>query len=132
MNVVVKTISRILFPFILLMGSYVAFYAQISPGGAFPAGAIIATGFALLVIVFTEGDVEHKLTTNELIDLKSVAGVLLIILILSLGTAFREGLLATQAPLELWSGGFTMISNIAGMFMVVTAIVLIIYSIVRE
>jgi multisubunit Na+/H+ antiporter MnhB subunit len=132
MNVIVKTVSRILFPFILIMGSYVAFYAHISPGGAFPAGAIIATGFALLVIVFTEGDVEHKLTSTELIDLKSVAGVLLIILILSLGTVFREGLLSTQSSLQLWGGGFTMISNIGGMFMVVTAIVLIIYSIVRE
>ncbi len=132
MDVIVKTISRILFPFMLLTGSYVALHGHLTPGGAFPAGSIIATAFALLILVFSEGDVEHKLTRNELIDLKSVSGILLIILILSIGASFRSELLSAQAPLELWSGGFTLFSNIAGMFMVVTAIVLIIYSLVRE
>jgi len=132
MDIIVKTVSRILFPFIILLGSFVSLHGHISPGGAFAGGAIIATGFALLILVFTEGDVEHKLTRHELIDLKSVSGILLLILILSMGALFRSELLSTQTPLALWSGGFTMFSNIAGMFMVITAIVLILYSIVRE
>ncbi len=132
MDIIVRTVSRILFPLIILIGSFTALHGHLTPGGAFPAGAIIATGFALLVLVFSEGDVEHKLTRNELIDLKSVSGILLIILILSIGATFRENLLSTQIPLNIWSGGFTLFSNIAGMFMVITAIVLIIYSMVRE
>ncbi len=132
MDIIVKTVSRILFPFILLLGAFVSLHAHLTPGGAFAGGAIIATGFALLILVFNEGDVEHKLTRHELIDLKSVSGILLLILILSVGALFRESLLSTQTPFTLWSGGFTLFSNIAGMFMVITAIVLILYSIVRE
>ncbi|RLJ06684.1 MAG: hypothetical protein DRP13_03515 [Candidatus Aenigmatarchaeota archaeon] len=132
MDVIVKTISRILFPFILLVGAFIAFHGHLTPGGAFPAGAVIATGFALLVLVFREPDVEHKLTVSELIDLKSVSGIFLMILILSVGSLFRKELTELQTPLKLWSGGFTLFSNVTGMFMVITAIVLILYSLVRE
>ncbi len=132
MDLIIKTVSRILFPFILLLGTYMAFHGHLSPGGAFPAGVIIATGFALLIISYREGDVEHRLTKDELIDLKSVSGIILIILILSLGHHIRDEVLATQNIFSLWSGGLTPVFNIAGMFMVVTAIVVILYTIVRE
>jgi multicomponent Na+:H+ antiporter subunit B len=132
MDSIVKSVSRIMFPFILLFGVYVAVHGHLGPGGAFPAGAIIATGFALLIIAYTESDVEHKLTKHELIDLKSVAGVILIILILNLGYLSRFEIINTQTVFELWSGGFTPLLNFAGMFMVITALVMIIYTMMRE
>lgn len=132
MDSIVKSVSRVLFPFILLFGVYVAVHGHLSPGGAFPAGAIIATGFALLIIAYTESDVEHRLTKHDLIDLKSVAGVILIILILNLGYLSRFEIISTQTPFGLWSGGFTPLLNFAGMFMVITALVMIIYTMMRE
>jgi len=53
-------------------------------------------------------------------------------MIVSLGIKFREEMLSTQSNFSLWSGGFTMILNVTGMFMVITAIVTLIYAIVKE
>lgn len=132
MDTIVKSVSRILFPFILLFGVYIAVHGHLGPGGAFPAGAIIATGFALLVIAYTEADVEHKLTKHELIDMKSVAGIILVVLIINIGYKSRFDIMNTQSFFELWSGGFTPFLNFAGMFMVITAMVMIIYTMMRE
>ncbi len=132
MDIIVKSVSRVLFPFILLFGVYIAVHGHMGPGGAFPAGAIIATGFALLVIAYTEADVEHKLTKHELIDLKSVAGIILVVLIINIGYKSRFDIMNTQTFFELWSGGFTPFLNFAGMFMVITAMVMIIYTMMRE
>jgi multicomponent Na+:H+ antiporter subunit B len=132
MDTIVKSVSRIMFPFILMFGAYIAIHGHLGPGGAFPAGAVIATGFALLVISYTESDVEHKLTRHELIDMKSVAGIILVILILNIGYKSRFDILNTQRFFELWSGGFTPFLNFAGMFMVITAMVMIIYTMMRE
>ncbi len=132
MDVVIKTVSRIMFPFMLLLGSYIALTGHISPGGGFPAGAIIGTAIAMLVLVFSEGDVEHRLTQRELVDIKSVSGIILVIMIISLGFNFRGLLLSTQTGFSLWSGGFTPLLNVTGMFMVITAIVTLIYAIVKE
>ena len=132
MDTIVKSASRILFPFVLLLGVYIAVHGHLSPGGAFPSGAVIATAFALLVIAYTESDVEHRLTKHELIDMKSVAGIILVILILNIGYKSRFDIMNTQVISELWSGGFTPFLNVAGMFMVITAIVMIIYTMMRE
>ena len=132
MDVVIKTVARIMFPFMLLLGSYIAMYGHLGPGGGFPAGAVIATAIAMMVLVFSEGDVEHRLTQRELVDIKSVSGIILVIMIISLGLNFRDYLLASQTSFTLWSGGFTMFLNITGMFMVITAIVTLIYAIVKE
>ena len=132
MDVLIKTVTRIMFPFMLLLGSYIALNGHLSPGGGFPAGAVIATAIAMMVLVFSEGDVEHRLTQRELVDIKSVSGIILVILIVSMGIQLREELLLTQNFFSLWSGGSTILLNITGMFMVITAIVTLIYAIVKE
>jgi multicomponent Na+:H+ antiporter subunit B len=132
MDIIVKSVSRVLFPFVLLFGVYIAVHGHLGPGGAFPAGTVIATGFALLVIAYTEADVEHRLTKHELIDMKSVAGIILVVLILNIGYVSRFDIINTQTFFELWSGGFTPFLNFAGMFMVITALVMIVYTMVRE
>ena len=132
MDIIVKTTARLMFPFIILYGIYMAFFGHISPGGAFPAGVIVATGFVMLIVAFREDDIEHRFTKRELVDLKAVGGLMLIVLIIKFGLDIREALLATQAPLALWSGGFTVFSNIAGTMMIITALLLIAYTIERE
>lgn len=132
MDLIIKTASRILFPFVLVLGAYVTLHGHLSPGGGFSGGAIIATGFALLVIAYRTGDVENRFKEKELIDIKAVAGLILVILIISMGFSWRNDLLATQTPFSLWSGGFTPLLNVTGMLMVITAIVTIIYAMVKE
>ena len=131
MDTIVKSVSRVLFPLTLLIGLYMVFHAHLTPGGAFPGGAIIATAFALLIISYTEQDVEHRLTRSELIDIKSVAGIILVIVIIRMSHMMREEFLASQNLLSLWSGGFTLLTNVAGSLMIITALVMIIYSLVR-
>jgi len=55
-----------------------------------------------------------------------------VILIISTSFAWRSWLLNIQTPLAIWSGGFTPILNVTGTLMVITAIVTIIYALVKE
>ncbi len=131
MNVIIRTSSRILFPFILVFGIYLALHGHLSPGGGFPAGVVLATGFILLVIAYKERKIEHRFTEVSFINLKTIATFALVMVILW-GMAIRFILMDTQAPFALWGGGVTFVSNIVGSLVVATALVVIIYSIIKE
>lgn len=49
---VLRVISRMLMPFILLFALYVLFHGDYGPGGGFQAGVIFASGFVLYGLVF--------------------------------------------------------------------------------
>lgn len=132
MDIIIRVVGRIMAPFIFLFGAYIAVHGHLSPGGAFPGGVIIATAFALLILTYTEKEIEHKLTEHELIGIKSIAAIIIIVLILKFGYSFRSDLLKTQTFFNLWSGGFTPFLNLAGAIVVATALVAIIYSILKE
>lgn len=51
-ELILRIVSKILIPFILLFGLYVQFHGEISPGGGFQAGVIFASGFILYALVF--------------------------------------------------------------------------------
>lgn len=52
LDIVLRVISKLLLPFILVFGFYVQFHAEISPGGGFQAGVIIGAGVILYAIMF--------------------------------------------------------------------------------
>ncbi|MCK4927023.1 MAG: hypothetical protein KAS11_01020 [Candidatus Aenigmarchaeota archaeon] len=132
MDTIIKETTKIVFPFILVYGLYIALHGHITPGGGFAAGAIIGSAFALLVISFEKKDLEHKLIIHKLIDIKSVSGLLMLLVLSKLGYNFRDALIESQTIFELWSGGFTIMMNIVGMLMVATAIIVIIFSLEKE
>jgi multicomponent Na+:H+ antiporter subunit B len=49
---VIRVVSAILMPFILLFALYVLFHGDFGPGGGFQAGVIFASGFVLFGLVF--------------------------------------------------------------------------------
>ena len=49
-NVIVKTLARLLAPFIVVYALYVVMHGHHSPGGGFQGGVILAAGFVLLSI----------------------------------------------------------------------------------
>ena len=49
-DVIVKTLARLLMPFIVSYALYVVMHGHHSPGGGFQGGVILAAGFVLLVI----------------------------------------------------------------------------------
>lgn len=63
-DLIVKTISRIVIPFIYLYGIYVILHGSISPGGSFAGGAIIGAGMILYTIVFGLERGEKKIPTK--------------------------------------------------------------------
>lgn len=52
MTVVVRTISRILFPVSLVFGGYVIMHGHLTPGGGFQGGAVAASALAMVVVAF--------------------------------------------------------------------------------
>ena len=59
-TIVLTTGTRLLFPFILLFGSYIFIHGHLTPGGGFPGGATIATGFLLMYLAFTSYRIPHR------------------------------------------------------------------------
>ncbi len=49
---ILRVVSKLLIPYILLFALYVQFHGDYGPGGGFQAGVIFAAGFALYGLVF--------------------------------------------------------------------------------
>ena len=49
---VLRVITKLLTPFILLFALYVQFHGDFGPGGGFQAGVIVAAAFILYAIIF--------------------------------------------------------------------------------
>ena len=51
-HLVVRVVSKLMIPFILLFGLYVQFHGDFGPGGGFHAGVIFAAAFVLYALVY--------------------------------------------------------------------------------
>jgi multicomponent Na+:H+ antiporter subunit B len=51
-HLVLRVVSKILIPFILVFALYVQFHGDFGPGGGFQAGVLFAAGFILYALVF--------------------------------------------------------------------------------
>lgn len=73
---VLRVISKLLLPFILLFGFYVQMHGDYGPGGGFQAGVIVAAAFILYAIVF---DVEmcRRVVPMRVLTVLACLGVLL-------------------------------------------------------
>lgn len=49
---ILRAMTKLMFPFILMFGLYVIFHGEISPGGGFQGGVIVAAAFILYGLVF--------------------------------------------------------------------------------
>lgn len=59
-SLVLTTGSKLLFPFIMLFGMYIFIHGHLTPGGGFPGGATIATGFLLMYLAFIVYEIPHR------------------------------------------------------------------------
>ena len=60
-DVVIRTVSRILVPFIQIYGLYVFVHGHGSPGGGFQGGCIMAASFILLAVAFNLREAKRRL-----------------------------------------------------------------------
>jgi multicomponent Na+:H+ antiporter subunit B len=71
-SVVIRTISRILAPYIQLFALYVIMHGHISPGGGFQGGVILGAVFILLAISFGMEEVRERLAERILTTFTSL------------------------------------------------------------
>ena len=74
--IVLRVITKLLTPFILLFALYVQFHGDFGPGGGFQAGVIFASGFILYALVFGIADARRILPVG-LLRAGIASGVLL-------------------------------------------------------
>lgn len=75
-SIIIRTLSRLLTPFIQLFGLYVIMHGHSSPGGGFQGGVILGASFILLSISYGSKHAQARFSEKALGLLKS-AGVFL-------------------------------------------------------
>ena len=136
MSVIVRTVTRFVYGLILVFGFYVIMHGHLTPGGGFQGGAVVASGFALLVVAFGSAGLQGKLNLHWLQSLEEIGALAFLALaFLGIGTAFFYNLLAGQAggflggpagtlaaggtvPLMNWAVGLKVMTGIAAVVIV--------------
>lgn len=92
-HIVIRTISRMLIPFIQLFALYVIAHGELGPGGGFQGGAILASSIILYVLAFGMHEGRKKIS-EKMGDLLNSTGVLIYagigVLCLLAGGAYLE------------------------------------------
>ena len=125
---VLRVVSKLLIPFILLFGFYVQMHGDYGPGGGFQAGVIIASALILYAIIFNIG-IARKAAPMWIITSISCVGLLLyvgvgIATMIAGGQFLEYGFLSTNSA----SGNHTGILIIEiGVGITVSAVMLMIF-----
>lgn len=108
MTVIVKTISRLLFPFVVLFGVYIVVHGHLTPGGGFPGGVIIAAAIVVLLLAYGIEQAQKKVGFLHAEVLEGIGGITIVILGLFgllLGTYFLQNVFPTGGLGQLFSAG---------------------------
>jgi len=66
MSKIVRTISNIIFPFIMIFGLYVIAHGHLTPGGGFQGGAVAASGCVLLIVAYGSAWIFERIKVSRL------------------------------------------------------------------
>jgi len=136
MTLIVRTISRLLFPFMFLLGVYIVLHGHLTPGGGFPGGVIIAASIIMLILAYGIERAEAKMSFLNAEILDAIGGTAIVLLGLFgilLGFYFLQN--APAYPIgeagPLFSAGNLPLLYIAVGIKVTAGIVLIFYAMSR-
>lgn len=87
-NFIVATGSTVVLPFIILVGAYIFIHGHLSPGGGFPGGAVIASGFLLMLLAYPN----YVMKKGPVTVTESLAGLTFVTIAL-LGLVFASAFL---------------------------------------
>ncbi len=137
-DVILQTVVRIFFPFIIMYGFYVMLYGHIGPGGGFAGGVIIGGGMVLYGLTFGVKDGRRLLPHELAIILESLGGLWYIIVGL-VGFVITGYFLANSltgvsmgVPGRLVSAGLIPLLNVAIGIKVAATVVSLYYDFVEE
>ncbi|MDI6855981.1 MAG: MnhB domain-containing protein [Candidatus Thermoplasmatota archaeon] len=104
---IVKTITNIFYPLILIFGLYVILHGHLTPGGGFQGGAVVASAFALVAIAYGKLIVP-KFLNKEKMSVVETSGLVGFIGLAFLGlttTFFFNFLAVGRTPPLSWLSG---------------------------
>jgi len=126
MSRIVRTITTLIYGFIMIYGFYIIVHGHLTPGGGFQGGAIVASAFALLVVTYgNQGS--KKFLSEDIFSLIETTGLFLFIAFafFGLGITFFYNFMANSGGLfgnsavaginagDLNTGGTVTIMNMA-------------------
>jgi len=75
MSKIVRTLSNVIFPFIMIFGLYIIAHGHLTPGGGFQGGAVAASGCAMLVVAYGSTWVFEKIKASRLSAFESIGAL---------------------------------------------------------
>jgi len=75
MSRIVKTITNVAFPFVMIYGLYVIAHGHLTPGGGFQGGAVVASGLAMILVAYGSIWVVGKIKEKQLSVLESLGAI---------------------------------------------------------
>jgi len=113
---ILKTITEIIFPFIIVLGIYVILNGHLSPGGGFSGGTILGSGLILYKAAFGYDKVKKFFNFNTFT--KAISFSLLFYAVAKgysfmTGAAHIDSIIPIGTPGNILSGGLILPLNIA-------------------
>lgn len=129
-HTILRVVSKLLVPYVLLFALYVQFHGDYGPGGGFQAGVIFAAGFVLYGLIFGLTEV-RRVAPARMIELLIASGVLVFagtgVVTMFMGGNFLDyGALNPAHPADGQHLGILIVE--LGVGMTVAAVMIAIYS----
>ena len=137
MTLIVKTVVRLMIPVMLLVAAYIVLHGQITHGGGFQSGVLVACAFLLLILAYGIDYVEAKVSFSFGQVFRSL-GALLIILAALVGMLYgfwlfkNVGVYPYGVPGRVFSAGSLLIYNIGEMANVSASFLIALYFLVKS
>lgn len=131
MTLIVKTVSRMIFPFLLLFGIYIVIHGHLTPGGGFPGGVVIASSIVMLLLAYGFKGAEEKFNAIQAELSESLGALILVgmgLVGLMIGVNFFSEIFPLGTLGNLFSGGNLPILNIGVGIKVGAGLVTIFYA----
>jgi len=99
-NALLKIISRMIFPYVLLFGIYIILNGDLSPGGGFQGGVVLASSYLLLYFI----NERNTLSVKQILRIEKILFLLLLIVaflgLFTHGVVFRGMFFGDSLPLK--------------------------------
>lgn len=136
-DVIIKTTTRLMMPFIQMFGVYVIFHGHLTPGGGFQGGAVIGGSMILLAVVYgmSEGTKRATHDISVIFEAFAMGYALTGFIGIFLGYNFLANKIAgvpVGTPGMIFSGGIIFAINVVIGFKVASTGKTLFYTIVEE
>jgi len=131
MTLIVKTASRLLFPFVLVFGIYIVLHGHLTPGGGFPGGVIIVAAIVMLLLGYGAEVAKVKFSPLQASVSENIGSLILVatgLLGLFVGLNFMKNALPLGTTGNLFSAGFLIPLNIGVGIKVAAGLAVILYA----